>query len=97
MDDIIRRSDILKILEAKANMAAGTNAQIVYDNVANMIEKMPTVDAEPVRNGRVKCYFCGRGKPIKAYTYLHDCGLQYGTTIEAVYCPNCGAMMDLEE
>ena len=49
---------------------------------------------EPVRHGRVKCDFCGRGKPIKAYTYLPDCGLQYGATIEAVYCPKCGAKMD---
>lgn len=53
------------------------------------------VDAEPVRHG--KCELCGRGKPIKAFTVLPECGLQYGPSIMARYCPNCGAKMDGEE
>lgn len=56
------------------------------------VKRAPAVDAEPVRHG--KCDFCGRGKPIKAYTYLPDCGLQYGIAIEAIYCPKCGKKMD---
>lgn len=47
---------------------------------------------EPVRHGR--CEFCSRGKPIKAFTILPDCGLQYGTSIMANYCPLCGAKID---
>lgn len=46
----------------------------------------------PVRHGR--CEFCSRGKPIKAFTILPDCGLQYGTSIMANYCPLCGAKID---
>lgn len=52
----------------------------------------PAVDAEPVRHG--KCELCGRGKPIKAFTVLPECGLQCGPSIMARYCPNCGARMD---
>ena len=98
--DLISRSELLKKIRAYADSKV-TNEGVETANsilkTVQVIEKMPTVDAEPVWNGQVKCYFCGRGKPIKAYTYLHDCGLQYGTTIEAVYCPNCGSKMDLEE
>lgn len=47
---------------------------------------------EPVRHGR--CEFCSRGKPIKAFTILPDCGLQYGKSIMANYCPLCGAKID---
>ena len=61
------------------------------DEIDSVIDCAPAVDAEPVRH--TKCDFCGRGKPIKAYTYLRDCGLQYGVAIEAIYCPNCGAKM----
>ena len=69
---------------------------LLFDVDRDVVRAAPVVDAEPVRHGRVKCDFCGRGKPIKAYTYRPDCGLQYGATIEAVYCPKCGAKMDGE-
>ena len=55
---------------------------------------LTAVEAAPVM--RKHCDFCGRGKPIKAFTTLPDCGLQYGTSIMATYCPNCGAKMDGE-
>ena len=61
----------------------------------DVIETMPAVDAEPVRHG--KCELCGRGKPIKAFTVLPECGLQCGPSIMARYCPNCGAKMDGED
>jgi membrane protease subunit (stomatin/prohibitin family) len=36
------------------------------------------------------CDLCHRGKPIKAHTYLPDCGLQYGVSVQADFCPKCG-------
>lgn len=82
MSDLISRSALINFA---MNHVGGT---IDCNDIARFH------DEPVVRNGRVKCDFCGRGKPIKAYTYLPDCGLQYGATIEAVYCPNCGAKMD---
>lgn len=55
---------------------------------------LTAVEAAPVV--RKHCDFCGRRKPIKAFTILPDCGSQYGTSIMATYCPNCGAKMDGE-
>ena len=94
-NDLISRSAFLNILHAKANMAACTDAQIVYDHVANMVEKMPTVDAEPVRHGRYiqldedtwQCSACG-----VLWTFL-DGGPEDN---EVGYCPNCGAKMDVK-
>ena len=68
------------------------DGQHVADWQMSCIRNAPAVDAEPARHG--KCDFCRRGKPIKAYTYLTDCGLQYGIAIEAIYCPKCGEKMD---
>ena len=63
---------------------------VVYDT-----NDAPTVDAVPVV--RKHCDFCGRGRPIKAFTILPDIGMQYGPSIMATYCPNCGAKMGGEE
>lgn len=57
-------------------------------------KRLTAVEVAPVV--RKHCDFCGRGKQIKAFTTLPDCGLQYGTSIMATYCPNCGAKMDGE-
>ena len=51
--------------------------------------RLTTADAAPVV--RKHCDFCGRGRPIKAFTILPDIGMQYGPSIMATYCPNCGA------
>lgn len=94
MGDLISRETAVAILRAKADMTIGEvkDAASFFNHCANMIEKLPAVDAEPVRHG--KCEFCSRGKPIKAFTILRDCGLQYGTSIMANYCPLCGAKID---
>ena len=78
MCDLISRAALLEFAHNHVNGTVDCND----------IARFPAVDADPVRH--TKCDFCGRGKPIKAYTYLRDCGLQYGTAIEAIYCPNCG-------
>lgn len=100
MDDLISRSALLeevrdRILdkdEVKDDLDRQYNRGLLH--AIKDVKLAPAVDAEPVRH--TKCDFCGRGKPIKAYTYLPDCGLQYGIAIEAIYCPNCGVRMDAE-
>ena len=80
MNDLISRNALLD--------AMPKNDELLSVDVRRIICESPKVDAEPVRHR--KCDFCGRGKPVKAYTYLPDCGLQYGIAVEAIYCPKCG-------
>ena len=91
MDDLIKRKEAERALTALGAQLTEKHHRTVAKCVC-AVKDVPAVDAEPVRHE--KCDFCGRGKPIKAYTYLPDCGLQYGIAIEAIYCPNCGAKMD---
>lgn len=51
MNDLIDRQAAVEIMHAKANMAVGTDGQIVYESAARMIGRMPAVDAEPVITG----------------------------------------------
>lgn len=91
MDDLIKRKDAERALTALGAQISEKHTRTVVKCI-RAIHDVPAVDTEPVRHG--KCDFCGRGKPIKAYTYLPDCRLQYGIAIEAIYCPNCGEKMD---
>lgn len=92
--DLISRKALLEKTETIYNVVDDvlTTASVV---TRTDIVMAPAVDAEPVRHE--KCELCGRGKPIKAFTILPECGLQYGPSIMARYCPNCGARMDGED
>lgn len=99
MSDLIERKEAIETIKKygkDALLARRKHLDPVNDIVelCNMLDALPAVDAAPVM--RKHCDFCGRGKPIKAFTTLPDCGLQYGTSIMATYCPNCGAKMDGE-
>lgn len=99
MRDLIERKEAIEAIKkyGKDALSAGRRTLDTVDDtieLSNMIEQLPAVDAAPVM--RKHCDFCGRGKPIKAFTILPDCGSQYGTSIMATYCPNCGAKMDGE-
>lgn len=73
---------------------------ILFDiNAAiDLIEDMPTVDAEPVRHGRwiekqttIQCSNCG-----KEYNDEILC-MCYGEDAELKHCPMCGVKMDEKE
>lgn len=99
MSELIERKEAIEAIKkyGKDALSAGRRTLDQVDDtieLCNMVEQLPAVDAVPVV--RKHCDFCGRGKPIKAFTTLPDCGLQYGTSIMATYCPNCGAKLDGE-
>lgn len=99
-NDLISRSTVIEILQAKADMAVSTNAQMVYLNAARMVKKIPAVDAEPVRHGRwvekevydgdvyYDCSACG-----ESWVLLDGNPADNGMD----YCPHCGARMGMEE
>lgn len=100
MSELIGRKEAIEAIKkyGKDALSAGRRTLNPVDDIVelcNMLDALPAVDAAPVM--RKHCDFCGRGKPIKAFTTLPDSGLQYGTSIMATYCPNCGAKMDGEE
>lgn len=95
-DDLISRKalldsfDVHKVTEYdEAGFAMSYNAVPV-----EVIEKAPAVDAKPVRHGWWK------GKPIAGLSIVKcsACGMAFcNNTGRWLYCPNCGAKMDLKE
>ena len=90
-NDLISRSGAVEILRAKADTAVCTEWHMLYLNAARMIEKLPAVDAEPVRRGEWT-------EPYK--NDIWDCYVcsicKFATDKKYIYCPNCGAKMEGE-
>ncbi len=68
------------------------NRLYVSDFVIEQMQKIPTIEAEPVKHGR---WVSIADKPYMIY----ECSLcndrwSYGAVIQMNYCPNCGAKMD---
>lgn len=97
--DLISRKELLEAIEERERLARKYVPDIQDDelrptmqSIRKFVNNRHAVDAEPVRHG--KCELCGRVKPIKAFAISPECGLQYGVSSIARYCPNCGAKMD---
>ena len=100
MDDLIERKEDIEAIQkyGKDAISAGRRKLDQVEDIVelcHMLDALPAVDAVPVV--RKHCDFCGRGKPIKAFTILPYIGMQYGPSIMATYCPNCVAKMNGEE
>lgn len=61
------------------------------ENEYDLIDKCPTIDAEPVRHGRWEEY------EIPHIICCSECDWGTGVDERSNYCPNCGAKMDLKE
>ena len=60
------------------------------ENEYDLIDKCPTIDAEPVRHGR--------WVPTRPYMHSTKCTVCGNIwDLETPRCPSCGAKMDLEE
>lgn len=101
MNDLISRDDAIKILNdggVRIRTLRG-GASGIWINLLDAvveIERVPAVEAEPVRHGQWinRGYVCGE--------YKWECSVcgeseWRGSTIGLYYCPNCGAKMDGEE
>lgn len=65
--------------------------------IVEVIESMPTVDAEPVRHGRWTTSALERNSSgVKPY-YLFCSECNHSQWRTSKYCPDCGAKMDGEE
>ena len=65
--------------------------EIQHKALKEAIERIPTVEAKPIRHGRWK------GKPIAGYSTVKcsECGYVFmENSGKWNYCPNCGAKMD---
>lgn len=95
MSDLISRETAVAILRAKADMSIGEvkNATSFFNHCANIIEKLPAVDAEPVRHGKwIKGdYVCGDNE-----WKCSVCGETEwrGSVAGMKFCMCCGAKMD---
>ena len=65
--------------------------EIQHDALKEAIERVPTVDAEPVRHEHWKEH-----KDYPGLAYLCS-GCGYFTTDRSYYCPYCGAKNEVEE
>ena len=103
-NDLIDRQAAVEIMYAKANMAVGTDGQIVYESAARMIERMPAVDAQPVRHGEWICEIepnavTASGRVVHVFR-CSCCDFTWANKAAVLHyfrhCPNCGAKMDAE-
>lgn len=63
--------------------------------IDEVIDEMPAVDAEPVRQGTWELVTVGVNGHITAYHGCSVCGCVFKSPSH--YCPNCGAKMDGDE
>ena len=87
-NDLISLEEAIKMIRENGLRGEGYSREEREDNLVDMLECLPAVDAAPVvhahwidRDGKTWCSECGASN--KAY--------------KPPFCPHCGAKMDKEE
>ena len=93
MGDLISRKDAIDIMNAKGDVALGTQKAVFY-SAAHLLELMPAVEAEPVRRGKWERRTYWIGSFGENQMVCSECGKKYGFHAPYNYCPNCGAKME---
>ena len=102
--ELIYQRKIEEVIKTLVHEEGVTNdAAVLGRMVWNAVRAMSAVDAAPVVHGRwelhgndddcgssYSCTNCGSG-------YDEDCFYDHGQYVPYLFCPNCGAKMDLEE
>lgn len=83
---------LVKTFENMGLSKYGFVERIYPDCVFAVIEKAPTIEAEPVRHGKWEEIRNAFGE---LEGWLCKCGCESKT--KSKYCPHCGAKMDLED
>lgn len=101
MNDLISRKDAIDIMNARGDVAQGTQKAVFY-SAAHMLDMLPAVDAEPVLHGTWKMCRATIKKDFATFTGTYPtcslCGhVEYGVDKSTPYCPGCGAKMDGDE
>lgn len=93
--DVLREMMYHEAFETDSDMQKwDSGCWIRYKMFENVIEKVPTVEAKPIKHGKWD------GKPIAGYSTVRCsiCGTAYlENTGRWNYCPNCGADMRPQE
>lgn len=92
MSEYIKRKDVEKMLE---------DADLIFDEEYNVgyctedisINEIPAADVVEVKHGKWEV----RTVRGVAVLYCSACGSSTDVIYEYMFCPNCGAKMDLEE
>ena len=93
MGDLISRKDAIDIMNAKGDVALGTQKAVFY-SAAHLLELMPAVEAEPVRRGKWERRTYWIGSFGENQMVCSECGKKYGFHAPYNYCPYCGAKME---
>lgn len=74
-------------------LAAVNHKQVTVD----LLENLPSAEVEPVKHGRWEHEIRNTIDSLHTYQQFRCsvCGMTYIT--KTPYCPNCGALMDIEE
>lgn len=69
------------------------SVEVAERSFLRLIDRQPTIEAEPVRQGRwiIQRYYGGMRKGMVARVVCSEC---FGPAEETNYCPDCGAKMD---